>query len=200
MTLPPRPGSVGETRQQRLDERRRLVERALSAARQHPVSRPLTAELVPPRTWGLNLRTILRQAEWDALSDAMSAAADCRCEICGGAGRQHAVEAHEVWAWAGQTQRLVRIVALCPRCHGVKHAGLTKMIGRQDDVVDQLRKVNGWTEPQARSHLKDARNDWARRQATAWELDLSVLGIELTDELLAWAKDRADRKAAARRR
>jgi hypothetical protein len=29
--------------------------------------------------------------------------------------------------------------------------------------------------------------------ASEWDLDLSVLGIELTDELLAWAEGRADR-------
>lgn len=30
--------------------------------------------------------------------------------------------------------------------------------------------------------------------ASEWELDPSVLGIELTDELLSWAKGRADRE------
>ena len=164
MTLPPRPGASGETPHQRLEERRRLVERALSAARQHPVSRPLTAELVPSRMWRLNLRTILRPAEWTALSDAVAAAADRRCEICGGVGPRHPVEAHEVWAWAGHTQRLTRLVALCPRCHVVKHAGRARKLGWEDDVVDQLRKVNGWTKPQVSGHLKDAWDDWAPPQ------------------------------------
>jgi len=167
MTLPLRPGAIGETRQKRLEERRRLVERALSAARQHPVSRPLMAELVPSRMWRLNLRTILRPAEWTALSDAVAAAADRRCEICGGVGPRHPVEAHEVWAWAGHTQRLTRLVALCPRCHVVKHAGRARKLGWKDDVVDQLRKVNGWTKPQVSGHLKDAWDDWAHRNASA---------------------------------
>lgn len=98
-----------------------------------------------------------------------------------------------MWAWAGHTQRLTRLVALCPRCHVVKHAGRARKLGWEDDVVDQLRKVNGWTKPQVSAHLKDAWDDWARRNASEWELDLSVLGIEVTDELLAWAKGRADR-------
>ncbi len=54
--------------------------------------------------------------------------------------------------------------------------------------------MNGWTKPQVSAHLKDAWDDWAHRNASEWELDLSVLGIEVTDELLAWAKGRADRE------
>ena len=177
-----------------------MVELALAAAGRYPISRPLTAELVPSALWWLNLRSILRSSEWDALRAAVYEAAGHRCEICGGAGRRHPVEAHEVWTWAGHFQRLLRLVALCPRCHTVKHAGRARLIGREDDVVDQLCTVNGWTEPQARAHLTDAWNDWARRSASEWQLDLSELGIELTDDLLAWAQAQARREPAPGRR
>jgi len=35
-------------------------------------------------------------------------------------------------------------------------------------AVDQLRKVNGWTEPQVSAHFKDAFDDWAHRYASEW--------------------------------
>ena len=172
-----------------------MVELAVAAAGRHPISRPLTAELVPSGLWWVNLRSILRPSDWDALRAAVYEGAGHRCEICGGAGRRHPVEAHEVWSWTGRSQRLVRLVALCPRCHFVKHAGRAKLLGRENDVIDQLRRVNDWTEAQARAHLKEAWNDWACRNAEEWEPDLSVLGIELTDDLLAWAQERARRTA-----
>ena len=121
-----------------------MVELAVAAAGRHPISRPLTAELVPSGLWWVNLRSILRPGEWDALRAAVYEEAGHRCEICGDVGRRHPVEAHEVWSWAGQVQRLVRLVALSPGCHFVKHAGRAQLLGRENDVVDQLRTVNGW--------------------------------------------------------
>ena len=161
-----------------------------TAASTVPVSGPLTAELIPSGLWWVNLRSILRPAEWDAVRQAVYTAAGSRCELCGGAGRQHAVEAHEVWAWdlPRHEQRLVRLVALCPGCHLVKHAGRARQIGRGQEVLDQLQTVNGWSKAEARAHLKRAWDDWARRSTLDWRLDLSVLEIAVTDELVARAK------------
>ena len=44
-----------------------MVELAVAAAGRLPICRPLTAELVPSGMWWLNLRSILRPGEWDAL-------------------------------------------------------------------------------------------------------------------------------------
>ncbi len=161
----------------------------------------MLAELVPSALWWLNLRSVLRAAEWDALRAAVYEAADHRCEVCGGTGRQRAVEAHEVWAWDvdERAQRLVRVVALCAGCHLVKHAGRARVIGHEDEVIDQLREVNHWTEAQAGAHLKTARDDWARRSALEWRLDLAVLEIEVTDELVSWAKQRVEGERARAR-
>ena len=130
------------------------------------------------------------------IATAVYAAAQSRCELCGGVGRQRAVEAHELWAWnlPRREQRLLRLVALCPRCHLVKHAGRAREIGREQEVLDQLQTVNGWSEAAARAHLRAARDDWARRSVFEWRLDLSVLEIEVTDELVSGAKARAGRE------
>ena len=48
-----------------------MVELAVAAAGRHPICRPLTAELVPSGLWWLNLRSILRPSDWDALRVAV---------------------------------------------------------------------------------------------------------------------------------
>src|SRR5688500_7037485 len=126
-----RPDSVVMTRAERLEWRARLVDQALAAGRRHPVSKPLTIELVPAPCWWMNLRAILPGAEWDALRLAVGEVAGSCCEVCGGVGPRHPVEAHEVWEWSQESsvQRLLRLVALCPPCHVVKHAGRAQLLG-----------------------------------------------------------------------
>jgi hypothetical protein len=55
-----------------------------------------------------------------------------RCEICGGRGPEHPVECHERWRYNDliRTQTLVRMIALCPACHQVKHVGLANVRGK----------------------------------------------------------------------
>lgn len=65
----------------------------------------------------------------DRLRRQVYQAAGDRCEICGGRGTDHPVEAHEVWAYDDTTlvQRLLRMTALCRACREVKvkHYGRT---------------------------------------------------------------------------
>jgi hypothetical protein len=51
-----------------------------------------------------------------------------------------------VWVYdhEAKIQRLERLVALCPACHEVKHAGLASKRGRLEAVIDHLADVNGW--------------------------------------------------------
>jgi hypothetical protein len=72
---------------------------------------------------------------------------------------------------------LIRLLALCPRCHLVKHYGRATVTGQQADALAQLCRVNGWTEAQALAHVAEARAVWRRRSAAPWTVDLSVLGL-----------------------
>jgi hypothetical protein len=69
---------------------------------------------------------------WERLRLAAATAAGNRCEICGGRGRRHPVECHDVWEHddGRRRQRLVRLIALGPACHEVKHLGLVAKRGR----------------------------------------------------------------------
>ena len=59
----------------------------------------LTIELVPKTAWFSNLRSILARAAWDKLRKESYKNAAHKCEICGGYGKKHPVECHEIWEY-----------------------------------------------------------------------------------------------------
>lgn len=141
-----------------------------------PVTR-LTVELVPSTCWWSNVRSHVAPAVWERLRRATAGAAGNRCEICGGRGRRHPVECHEVWDYddARRIQRLVRFIALCPACHEVKHLGLAAKRGRQAAALAHLAKVNGWTADDAEAYAEVVFEQWAARSRHQWTLDCTVL-------------------------
>lgn len=60
---------------------------------------PLQIELVPSTAFGENLRKLLTKTEWDKVRKAVYKRAGYKCEICGGKGEKHPVEAHEEWLY-----------------------------------------------------------------------------------------------------
>ena len=137
----------------------------------------LTVELVPSTCWWSNVRTHVAPEAWERLRRATAAAAGNRCEICGGRGRRHPVECHEVWEYddTRMVQRLVRLIALCPGCHEVKHVGLAEMRGRRGAALAHLARVNGWSVADADAYIEAAFEQWASRSRHEWILDCTVL-------------------------
>jgi post-segregation antitoxin (ccd killing protein) len=76
---------------------------------------------------------------------------------------------------AVETQRLVRMIALCPACHEVKHIGLAGIKGRGDVARAHLAAVNGWTAAFASRYVDEAFAVWRARSGRAWSLDVSAL-------------------------
>ena len=165
----------------------------------------LTIELVPKSAWGRNLRTLLESykrtttdaspnASWDFLRKQAYANAGNRCEICSGRGPKWPVECHEVWEYRAPvlgssvwTQRLTRLIALCPDCHMVKHIGLAKVRGTDKVAIAHLKLVNGWTDVQVAQHVLEANAEWVERSKKTWVLDLGGLldyGVPEKDILL----------------
>lgn len=142
-----------------------------------PMKTKLTIELVPRGQWGANLRSELPKAEWDRLRRDVYAAAGHRCEICGGRGPKWPVECHERWRYDEETkiQHLEGLIALCPACHRVKHMGRSMSIGRGEEALAHLMKVNGWSESDANHYVEAVFETWSRRSSENWTLDLSWL-------------------------
>src|SRR5437899_2821887 len=132
---------------------------------------PLTVELVPSTCWWSNVRSHVAPAVWERLRKATADAAGNKCEVCGGQGRRHPVECHEVWDYddTRRVQRLVRLVA--PSCHEVKHLGLTAKRGRGAQALAHLARVNGWSASDAEAYAEVVFEQWATRS----RLDCTVL-------------------------
>ncbi len=137
----------------------------------------LRVELVPATSWGANLRSELTRGQWDKLRKAQYEKAGHRCEICGGKGRRHAVECHEVWDYDDKdnVQTLVTLIALCSRCHEVKHYGLAETRGFGWRARAHLMAVNQWTLQQALKHLRESFDLWEERSDKTWTLNLRWL-------------------------
>lgn len=137
----------------------------------------LTVELVPRSTWEWNVRSEVTRTQWDSLRKEVYAKAGHKCEVCGGSGSKHPVEAHEKWDYDDDThvQKLVGIEALCPKCHMVRHMGRTMKMGLGDMAMAHMDRVNGWTSKQTEDHVVEAFKVWRERSKHAWHLDLTWL-------------------------
>lgn len=144
----------------------------------------LTFELVPRTAWFSNVRSMVSKQNWDVLRKECYAQANNLCEICGGRGSQHPVEAHEVWQYDDKQkiQKLVRLIALCPSCHSVKHIGNSLLRGVEEgtlshfqDALCHFQAVNVLTQKEATELLKDAFNIWEERNSHQWKCDVSWL-------------------------
>ena len=144
----------------------------------------LTVELVPRTAWFKNVRSHVPAGEWERLKRRTFARAGYACEVCGGRGPRWPVECHEVFSYDDErrVQKLERLLALCPSCHEVKHAGLAGVRGRRREAVAHLARVNGWSGADADAYLEVCFEQWHRRSNHEWALDLShleELGVEV---------------------
>lgn len=149
----------------------------MDSADQNPTPPKLTLDLVPRSTWEWNVRSELTKTQWDKLRKQVYEKAGHRCEICGGVGSRHPVEAHEKWVYDDNThvQTLVGIEALCPMCHKTRHFGLSIQLGVAAACEHHMMKVNGWSINQVIDHINQAFKVWQERSKYAWHLDLSWL-------------------------
>jgi len=146
----------------------------------------LTIELVPKTSWYSNVRSEVSDREWDAIRKAVYRRADYKCEVCGDTGDEHPVECHEVWHYDDEnhTQRLKRMIALCPDCHQVKHIGYASTQGKGHEAAEHLAKVNDWTLFEAMEYIQDSLEQWRERSQHEWTLDTSILNCEEYERFL----------------
>lgn len=137
----------------------------------------LTIELVPKTCWYSNLRTQIRDGDWDRISKEARAAGVCA--VCGAAGVR--LSCHERWEYDDErgTQRLLGFVALCDRCHGVKHIGRVGRLATEDprqahlleDTIEHFMLVNGVDRQTFEAHKTEAFAVWRERGTRQWTTD-----------------------------
>ncbi len=102
----------------------------------------LTIDLLPRGAWDNDLSKTLPKKDWDVLRDYCYTRFHNTCAICG--AKDIELDAHEVWEFDKQTkiQTLVDIIALCPKCHGVKHIRNTERIGYGENAKKHFLEIN----------------------------------------------------------
>lgn len=137
----------------------------------------LSVELVPQTCWFSNVRDHVDKKTWDFLRKTTYKNAEHRCEICDGRGEQWPVECHEMWYYddKNRIQMLQGLIALCPKCHEVKHIGLTGLRGKEKEAKIHLAKINYWNEEETEQYLRKVWDTWQERSRYEWKLDLGWL-------------------------
>ena len=143
----------------------------------------LTVELVPKTSWYANVRKEVTKKQWNIIKKQTAEDANHICQECGSSGlkqgRKHAVECHEIWQYDDKTlkQTLVGFIALCPRCHNVKHFGKARMLDLEQQTLQHFCKVNKMTAPFANAYINEAFRKWFERSQFKWEVDMSYLKV-----------------------
>jgi hypothetical protein len=153
----------------------------------NPDELKLTMELIPKPLWGQSLAKLYK-TQWGRLRVEAYSKAGHRCEICGGTGQGHTtwnpggLEAHEIWEYTidgtNATQRLIRLIALCPKCHECKHMGRSFRVMPRErflEVVEHFRRVNEMTQQEYESYVSWNMGRWQYQNTLNWSQDLSAL-------------------------
>lgn len=87
------------------------------------------------------------------------------------------LEAHERWQYDynTNTQKLVRLVGLCKKCHIVTHMGRAQMENINEDAIEHFKKIRNITDNEVKEHQKHASQLFKERNKIKWNLDLSLL-------------------------
>jgi hypothetical protein len=87
------------------------------------------------------------------------------------------LEAHERWFFdeTTQTQKLIRIIALCKLCHSATHYGHSKRTKNIDKINNHIKKINNYDDDELKMHIKESYEIWKFRNSIKWNLDFSIL-------------------------
>lgn len=135
------------------------------------MNKKLEINLVPADLHFVNLRAYYSKQEWDIIRKKVYDRAGHKCEICGGVGTHHKVEAHEEWSYDTETRlaTLERLTALCPSCHEVKHFGFAVVSGHEDRALAHLCKINNLSIEEGEEQVQAAFAKWDERNETHWQ-------------------------------
>lgn len=142
---------------------------------------PLPIELVPTTAWWSNVRSNVTSSQWKKIKAIVFEASGHKCEICGGVGKNHPVECHEVWEYDEKEkfQKLLKFQALCPLCHQVKHIGLTGSfifgIHALDRAMERFQIINELSSSDAVLFHDFFWQQWRERSKYEWKIDISLL-------------------------
>ena len=150
----------------------------------------LTIELLPKGAWDNDLSKVLSKKDWDILRNKCYEKANHKCEICG--YKTDELDAHEVWEFdiKSKTQTLKNIIALCSKCHGVKHMRNSQRLGFGENAKRHFMKVNNCSDFEFASHYAQAQMDFEERnEILRWKINADLekfggKGIEIKEKYI----------------
>ena len=136
----------------------------------------LFIDMIPKTSYFKNVRSIFTEEDWNLIRHHIYERTGHRCECCG-AKRFKYLEAHERWTfnYATQTQKLVRIIALCRLCHQATHYGHSKVTKEIKKINEHLKKVRKMNDEELNNHIKEAYEIWEDRNKVKWTIDISLI-------------------------
>lgn len=132
---------------------------------------PEIVDLIPATSWFASLANLLSRESWGRLRlplvDHHGGCQDC--------GHPHRLEAHEAWSYDEDAgiQSLDGILVLCRFCHETRHLGRARMMGRFDEAVGRLARINRLRNDEIASYVQNVSENWHRRSSMSWQLRLS---------------------------
>ena len=135
----------------------------------------LTFEVIPEECWGYSLYHILSSSDWDKVRKDAYRRAGYQCRICGAKGR---LEAHEKWSYDEEKrlQKLEDVLALCNKCHSVKHISRLYLVGKGEEAAAHFIAVNGCSQAEFHEALGKMNEEYrARNQIEGWVTDITWL-------------------------
>lgn len=139
----------------------------------------LFIDLIPINCWFTNVRSCVDPKDWDRLRKYVYTRVNYICECCNVNTKESdtTIEAHERWDYneQTQTQKLVRIVALCHECHQSTHMGFANVMGKGEEAKQHIMKVRKFTKDEYKDHRDKAYEIWENRNKINWILDLSLI-------------------------
>ena len=139
----------------------------------------LTLELLPQAAWHNDLSNTLSKNDWDLIRKKCYEKANGRCQICDYQTTE--LDAHEIWEFdtRAHTQTLKNIIAICTKCHGVKHFRNSVRMGYGEEVKNHFIQVNKCTELDFNNHLLEEMLKYdERNKIYRWKMiaNLSLFG------------------------
>lgn len=139
----------------------------------------LTINMLPKGAWNNDFSKTLSKKDWDKLRNFALKKANGKCEICG--YETSDLDVHEEWEFniKKKTQTLKQIIAICSKCHGVKHFKNSVRLGYGEEAQEHFMNVNNASEMEFASHLNKSLFEYNERNSVyRWKIvaDLEKFG------------------------
>jgi len=139
-------------------------------------SNKLYIDMIPKTTYFKNVRSLFNDSDWNLIRHHIYERVNYKCECCGKKKMKY-LDAHERWEFneETQTQKLVRIIALCKLCHSATHYGHSKRTKNIEKINNHIKKINNYNDEELQEHINNSYALWKERNKIKWNLDFSIL-------------------------